>query len=78
MPAIAMTQHEHQHEHHGHQHHKRKGIHKDWRAWFVVVLMLAAMVIYVLTQDESIRPGSAAPGQPMPAAAGPPAPAVAP
>lgn len=39
-----------------HQHPNRKGLHKDWRAWTVVVLMLAAMAIYVLTLDESIGP----------------------
>jgi ABC-type nickel/cobalt efflux system permease component RcnA len=61
-------QHSHPHDHqHGHQHgHKRKGLHKDWRAWLVVGLMLAAMAAYVLSMDESIRPGGA-PGQAMPA-----------
>lgn len=67
-----MTQHEHHGRQHEHHHNKRKGIHKDWRAWLLVALMLGAMAIYVFTMDESIRPGGAAPGQPMPAAAGPP------
>ena len=31
-------------------------LHKDWRAWLVVVLMLAAMVVYVMTMDESLQP----------------------
>ena len=70
-----MNQHEHHSKHHGHEHehhhHKRKGFHKDWRAWLVVGLMLGAMVIYVLTMDESIRPGSTKQSEPMPAAAGP-------
>ncbi len=33
------------------------GIHKDWRAWTVVGLMLVAIVVYVLSMDESIVPG---------------------
>ncbi len=44
----------------------RKRAHKDWRLWVVVVLMLVAMVIYVTTMDESIRPGEA-PRQVVPA-----------
>jgi hypothetical protein len=72
-----MTNHEHGQKHHGQQHdhhyaHKRKGLHKDWRTWFVVGLMLLAMVIYVLSFDESLRPGSNKQGQPMPAAPAPP------
>ncbi|MCX5872558.1 MAG: hypothetical protein NTY51_04875 [Deltaproteobacteria bacterium] len=31
-------------------------LHKDWRVWLVVGLMVAAMVIYVLTLDDSIVP----------------------
>ncbi len=75
----------HDHHHggnHGHEHHhsnqRKRGIHKDWRAWVVVLLMLAALVGYVMTMDESIVPGGGASGQPMPAAEGPPAPTVAP
>lgn len=33
-----------------------KKLHKDWRVWLVVGLMVAAMVIYVLTLDDSIVP----------------------
>ena len=63
--------HGHRHGHHGHgqvEHHNRKsrGLHKDWRAWLVVGLMLAAMVAYVFSMDESLQPG-AGPGEPMPA-----------
>jgi hypothetical protein len=32
----------------------RKKLHKDWRIWVAVVLMLAAIVIYVLTLDDSL------------------------
>lgn len=34
----------------------KKRLHKDWRVWAVVVLMLAAIAIYVLTLDDSIEP----------------------
>lgn len=65
--------HGHRHGHHGHgevEHHGRKssGLHKDWRMWLIVGLMLAAMAAYVLTMDESLQPGDA-PGEPMPAEA---------
>jgi hypothetical protein len=62
-----------QHPHHDHkhsnpaQHSKNRGLHKDWRAWLVVLIMLAAMVIYVMSDNESLRP-SGAPEAPMPAA----------
>ena len=67
--------HDHHHDHHDHQHHdhhpaKSKGLHKDWRTWLVVGLMLAAMLAYVLTMDESLQPG-APPGERMPADAAP-------
>jgi hypothetical protein len=47
-----------------------KRAHKDWRLWFVVGLMLLAMLTYVMTMDEAIRPGGKL-GQPVPAAVGP-------
>ncbi len=65
-----MAHHDH-HDHHANhtqQHHhqpQRKGLHKDWRTWAVVVLMLAAMGMYVASLDESEGPD----GEPMPAAA---------
>ena len=62
--------HDHQHSphaHHGHEPPKKRGIHHDWRFWTAVILMLAAMGIYVATMDEAIGPGSD--GQPVPAAA---------
>jgi hypothetical protein len=34
----------------------RKGLHKDWRTWLIIALMLAAIGIYVLTLDDSIQP----------------------
>ena len=36
------------------------GLHKDWRAWLALGLMLAAMSIYVLTLDDAVQPESAA------------------
>ncbi|MGB5423005.1 MAG: hypothetical protein WBN03_12645 [Desulfobacterales bacterium] len=33
---------------------KGKKLHKDWRVWLAVILMLAAMIIYVLSLDDSL------------------------
>lgn len=54
-----MTTHGHHQEHqHKHDHHGRKtGIHRDWRFWTAIVLMLVAMGAYILTFDESLEPG---------------------
>ncbi len=57
-----MAQHHHTHSHSGS--HATEGtsaaasrqLHKDWRTWVVVGLMLTAMAIYVLTLDDSILP----------------------
>ena len=60
------------HADHSHHPHKASKSHwsKDWRLWTAVILMLAAMGIYVATFDESIEPG--APVEPeTPAAVGP-------
>jgi hypothetical protein len=35
----------------GHAGSKQHALHRDWRVWLIVVLMLGAMVIYVLTLD---------------------------
>ena len=43
-----------------HQDKKKPGLHKDWRTWTVVTLMLVAMAAYILTDDEALGPG----GQP--------------
>jgi len=34
----------------------RRKLHKDWRVWLAVALMLAAMAMYVLSLDESVVP----------------------
>ncbi len=38
------------------------GLHRDWRTWLIIGLMLAAIGTYVMTLDESIQPNGAAPG----------------
>ena len=62
-------EHKHDHKHNEAQHPRRKPLHHDWRAWVVVVLMLAAIAIYVLSGNESLIPGSKKIQQPVPAAA---------
>jgi hypothetical protein len=72
-----MTHHNQDHDHHGHahQHHadsKIKGLHKNWITWVIVALMLGTILMYVLSDDESLQPGAKA-GPGTPAAEGPPA-----
>jgi hypothetical protein len=55
----------HAKDHHGNNHHaaehdpakEKKLIHHDWRFWIAIVLMALAMGSYVLSFDESLRPG---------------------
>jgi len=35
-----------------------KRAHHDWKFWVAVLLMIAAMVIYVWTNDFSVRPSN--------------------
>lgn len=44
--------------------------HKDWRVWVVAVVLLAAITIYVMTDNLSMQPGKPV-GQPVPAASVP-------
>jgi hypothetical protein len=37
--------------------------HRDWRVWVAVIMMIAGMVIYVMSQDLSVRPGSGRVGE---------------
>ena len=64
----AMNQHSSKHSaQHKHDHKpQRRPPHKDWRVWVVVGLMLAAIAVYVLSQDESFQPGGNV-QQPVPA-----------
>jgi hypothetical protein len=57
-----MAKHNHKHSE-SHRQAKRdegessgKKLHKDWRVWLAVGIMLAAMIMYVLTLDDSIVP----------------------
>jgi hypothetical protein len=65
-----MTMTHHDHHQHSHTPPKRKPIHKSIWAWAVVALMLAAMLMYVMSDDESLQPGGEA-GQGMPAETAP-------
>ncbi len=47
--------------------HSWKHAHRDWRVWCAVVLMLALMLVYVMTDNLSLRPGKRA-MQPTPEA----------
>ncbi|QDU95620.1 hypothetical protein [Lignipirellula cremea] len=55
-----MSDKKHQH----HQHPPARKPHKDWRLWAVVLLILVSMAVYVLSMDESLRPGGAGPEEP--------------
>ena len=35
---------------------KSRQLHKDWRVWLGVILMLGAMAMYVLSLDDSVVP----------------------
>jgi hypothetical protein len=39
------------------RHHFLRTAHKDWRVWIAVVLMLAMILTYVMTDSLSLRPG---------------------
>jgi len=39
------------------RHHFWKHAHRDWRVWAAAVLMIALMLVYVLSNDLSLRPG---------------------
>jgi hypothetical protein len=55
----------HSHDHHSGNHggaaspvpNGKTKIHHDWRFWVAISLMLLAMLAYVLSFDESLRPG---------------------
>jgi hypothetical protein len=69
--AIDRMSHQHSHSDHERGHNepgRKRPIHHSWLFWVAVLVMLTAMVVYVLTKNESIGPGSN--GQPVPAANG--------
>lgn len=39
------------------RHHFWKHAHRDWRVWFAVALMLVLVLVYVMTDNLSLRPG---------------------
>ena len=54
-----MSDHSHEHAKHRHSGKAQSSkwqLHKDWRAWLVVTLMVAAVIMYVLSLDDSIVP----------------------
>jgi hypothetical protein len=54
-----MSSQSHNHSKHGHRDKGQSSgrrLHKDWRVWLALVLMLAAIVMYVLSLDDSIVP----------------------
>jgi hypothetical protein len=53
-----------EHQHGEHCQHGKKKLHRDWRMWAIVGLMLVAMAIYLLTLDERIAPGAVPAGNP--------------
>jgi hypothetical protein len=63
----------HQHSHSDHEHGRNepgrtRPIHHSLLFWAAVLFMLTGMIVYVLTKNESIGPGTN--GQPVPAAPG--------
>ncbi len=55
----------HDHDKHGHDqkhHHGKSKAKTSWLVWIGVVLMLGAMLMYVLSDDEAIQPGGPPPG----------------
>jgi hypothetical protein len=56
--------HHHNHEGHHHEDKPRRQLHKDWRIWLAVVVILVALGIYVLTNGEVLRPAPLPPQVP--------------
>jgi hypothetical protein len=56
---------------HEHDHTPRRRLHRDWRAWAIIGLMLAAMFAYVISDDESLQFSGGPPQPTVPAAVGP-------
>jgi hypothetical protein len=45
------------HKHDKHQQQQKKKAHKDWKTWIVIGMMLLAMLLYVISDDEALPPG---------------------
>jgi hypothetical protein len=53
---MSSQSHDHSKHHHGGKGESRgRKLHKDWRVW-ALLLMLAAIVMYVLSLDDSVIP----------------------
>lgn len=50
-----------QHGHQGQPHGAKRGVHRDWRFWVGMALMLAAIGMYVASLDDGVVPGSETP-----------------
>jgi hypothetical protein len=46
--------------------HGKRGLHKDWRTWVVVAVMLGAIGMYVASLDDTVVPDESAPSAPAP------------
>ena len=46
----------HDKHHHDSATHASRRLHRDWRVWGLVILMLAAIAMYVITLDDSTVP----------------------
>ena len=53
-----------EHLHGDHPQRKDRKLHRDWRIWVAVILMLVALAAYLLTLDERIVPGAPSAGNP--------------
>ena len=54
-----MSKQSHEHAKHDHRDKARSSnwmLHKDWRTWLAVAVMIAAIIMYVLSLDDSIVP----------------------
>ncbi len=39
------------------RHHFLRHAHKDWRVWVVAIVMIALIMVYVMSDNLSLRPG---------------------
>lgn len=48
------------------RHHVWRRVHRDWRVWGAVAMMLVLVLVYVMTNNLSLKPGGP-PREPTPA-----------
>ena len=56
----------HKREHGRHEAPWHRNLHHDWRLWMVVGVMLIAMLMYVLSDNERFRIGAVRDKRPLP------------